>query len=86
MKKLHSSGHALIPTKDVLYFASYCEEQKQTCYFQYDAELLREIPKDSYVKSNFGEKWEKVLRQLSNSNFSYIESIAKCWINEDGQS
>lgn len=86
MKKLHSNGYSLIQTNNTLYFASISEKGNQTIYFKYDGEHVEEISKDAYVKSNFGEKWKKVFSQLSNSNFSSIESIAKCWINEDGES
>ncbi len=86
VKKLHSNGHALIQTENTLSFASFSEEENQTYYYQYDGEYLKEIPKELYVKNNFCENWEKVFPQLSSSNFSYIESIAKCWIKEGGNS
>jgi hypothetical protein len=86
MKKLHSNGHALIQTESTLSFASFSKEENQTNYYQYNGEYSKEISKESYVESNFYEKWKKISYQLSNSNFSYIESIAKCWIKEDGNS
>lgn len=86
MKKLHSNGHALVQTERTLSFASYVEAEDQTYFYQSNGECLKETSKESYTESMFGANWEKILSQLSNPNFPYIESIAKCWVKEAGNS
>lgn len=85
MEKLHSNGHSLIQNENTLSFASFSEEEDKTYYYQYNGENLREISKKTYVESKFGDKWGNISSQLEESNYSYIESIAKCWINEKGK-
>ncbi|UZM98625.1 hypothetical protein OL548_29480 [Lysinibacillus sp. MHQ-1] len=90
MKKFH--GKNCIRTDIHLYKMKihylsqvFSEEEDKTYYYQYNGENLREISKITYVESEFGDKWGNISSQLEESNYSYIESIAKCWINEKGK-
>ena len=86
MKKIHSNGHALVQTESTLSFASFSEKEDRTYYYQYDGESVKGILMQSYIESKFGMKADKMANQLSDSNFSYIESLARGWIKEDGNS
>lgn len=85
MKKLHLNGHSLTQNENTLSFASFSEKEDKTYYYQYNGENLKEISRELYANSKFDNRWGSISRQLEESNFLYIESIAKCWVNEAGK-
>ncbi|WP_342503847.1 hypothetical protein [Lysinibacillus sp. FSL L8-0126] len=85
MKKLHLNGHSLTQNEKILSFASFSEDENKTYYYQYNGEDIKEISRESYAKIKFDNRWGIISSQLEVSNYSYIESIAKCWISEGGK-